>query len=445
VTGVDMSGVVIDRRFRLERRLGGGGMGAVYAAEHLTTGRRAAVKIVSPALLGSPEAGLRVQREARAAARVQSEFIVQILDVGVDDAVGTWLAMELLSGEDVERRLARERVLHPRDAAEIALQIARALAKAHAAAVVHRDLKPANVFLCESEDRAVHVKVVDFGIAKLLDDLPTSGSALSKAGTIIGTFAYMSPEQAAGRPIDHRTDLWSLGCVLYEMLAGRSPYAHAGQGEQILLAMQRADPPSLALVAPHVPAALARVVDALLVRDREHRASEAVAVVRMLERVRASLPAGEHVAYAATLIAPAAAAGTLPSGTAVAPTELRPRELDLPAPSVEAPPAATSRSFDPAPLPAPTPAFTASAPALGPPSSAVSSAPRASSPSSAPNARTVARARAVESREARAHEHPLDVAAREQAEAEARAGRLRAALLVAAVLVVALLLRGLLG
>src|SRR5438477_657215 len=172
----------------------------------------------------SRELTARFKREARAASAVESEHIVQVFDAGADPDVGLFMVMEYLVGEGLEQRLAREawRCLNPATAAQIAYQTALALMKAHASRVIHRDLKPANIFLTEAEDGALRVKVLDFGISKLLASDMSSASrsdafALTQEGVVLGTPQYMSPEQARGlKTVDHRTDVWSLGAVLYE-------------------------------------------------------------------------------------------------------------------------------------------------------------------------------------------------------------------------------------
>ena len=168
---------------------------------------------------------MRFRQEARAASLVESHHIVQVFDVGADDKLGLYLVMEYLTGEDLAAMLAREKRLSLDTAVRIAVQVARGLSKAHGAGVVHRDLKPANIFLAEREDDDPLVKILDFGISKVIDaSRAESKLKLTRAGTVVGTPQYMSPEQAQGFSVDERTDVWALGLVLYEMLAGRPAY-----------------------------------------------------------------------------------------------------------------------------------------------------------------------------------------------------------------------------
>jgi serine/threonine-protein kinase len=222
-------GTTIAGKYRLRSVLGVGGMGAVYEGEHLEIGKRVAIKVIDGRHAAYDEMAARFRREARAASAVESEHIVQVFDVGQDPAAGLYMVMELLSGEDLARRMERAGGSLPlEDVITIGVQAARALAKAHAAGVVHRDLKPANLFLVAREDGSLHVKILDFGISKLLRDEPESApqaaKALTREGAVIGTPQYMSPEQAQGLPVDSRTDVWSLAALLYEAIAGVPAY-----------------------------------------------------------------------------------------------------------------------------------------------------------------------------------------------------------------------------
>jgi eukaryotic-like serine/threonine-protein kinase len=287
----ELIGRVLAGKYRLERLIAEGGMGAVYEARHVELGSRVAVKVIDRECLTSTEHMRRFRREARAASAAESEGIVRVYDIGEDASVGLYMVMELLSGEDLERRLARDHRLPVETALDIALQAARALAKAHAAGVVHRDLKPANIFLTPLEDGGIRVKVVDFGISKLLDDqVPSSGgNATTKFGTLIGTPQYMSPEQAEGKSVDARTDVWSLGAVLYEMLSGRPLVDGSGHYHAVLLRILLESPMPLATVAPHVPPRLVAVVERALARDATHRHADGRALAADLAVVVAEL------------------------------------------------------------------------------------------------------------------------------------------------------------
>ncbi len=214
------SGSTIAGRYRLLRRLGAGAMGVVWAATNVFTDRVVALKLIPQGAVGGHELRARMLREARACGRIQHRNVVEIYDVGQTDEGDPFLVMQLLRGETLEQRLRREGPLAPQQAIVVALQIARALAAAHAAGVVHRDLKPANVFLHrEPDDPAAVVKVLDFGVSKVLVADP---SLATVTGSVIGSPAYMSPEQARGASgLDARSDVWSFGALVFELVAGR--------------------------------------------------------------------------------------------------------------------------------------------------------------------------------------------------------------------------------
>jgi serine/threonine protein kinase len=214
-------GTVIGNRFRLVRELGRGAMGAVWLADHLTLGVPCAVKIIADQGLANPEMRARFHAEAQAVARVQSANVVRIFDHDVCDDV-PYIAMEFLEGEDLRTRLQRLGRLGTHGTYRIVSQVARGLAKTHAAGIVHRDLKPENVFVADDDGVEV-AKLLDFGIAKLAS-CPLLDANI-QIGAIFGSPHYMSPEQASGvREIDRRSDLWSLGVIAYECLTGRRPF-----------------------------------------------------------------------------------------------------------------------------------------------------------------------------------------------------------------------------
>ena len=221
------AGLVVADRFRLVRPLGQGGMGAVWLAQHTGLDIPCAVKFIHEEAARSPEIRARFEREAKAAAQLRSPHVVQILDHGVWEGA-PYIAMEFLEGEDLDHRLHARRFLPPRDTLAIAVQVGRALAKAHAAGLVHRDLKPANIFLVKDEEREI-AKVLDFGVAKVKE---TGIDGSTKTGAVLGTPFYMSPEQARGsRTIDHRSDLWALAVVVFQCLTGRLPFYGEALGD----------------------------------------------------------------------------------------------------------------------------------------------------------------------------------------------------------------------
>jgi serine/threonine-protein kinase len=280
-------GRVIAGKYKLQRMLGTGSMGAVFQGVHVEIGKRVAIKLMNAEYADTPELVARFRREARAASAVDSDYIVQVFDAGQDPELGVYMVTELLVGEDLEARLAREKQLDAHTAALVGYQVARGLAKAHAAGVVHRDLKPANVFLTLRDDDSLQAKILDFGISKvnpLLDESQASRTEanLTAAGLAIGTPQYMSPEQAQALPdIDARSDVWSLGTVLFECLSGAPPYPDTGAFFEVMVNIVRAPVPQLARVAPWVPAPLAEVVQSALEKDRTRRPDAATFARRL--------------------------------------------------------------------------------------------------------------------------------------------------------------------
>ena len=222
--------LVVAERFRLNRLLGRGGMGSVWHATHLGLDIPCALKFIEGPHAAMPEAHMRFEREAKAAAQLRSPHVVQILDHGIWDGT-PYMAMELLEGEDLGKRLARVGRLPPKKLCVIVAQVARALAKAHAAGIVHRDLKPDNIFLVRDDDREI-AKVLDFGIAKATGAIEGSNT---KTGAMLGTPYYMSPEQAQGtKAVDHRSDVWSLGVIVYLALTGHLPFESEALGDLLV-------------------------------------------------------------------------------------------------------------------------------------------------------------------------------------------------------------------
>ncbi|MBY0228735.1 MAG: serine/threonine protein kinase [Gemmataceae bacterium] len=259
--------------YRLLGILGQGGMGLVFQAEDTQLGRQAALKTMLPGVARNPKNKERFFREARAAAALEHPRIVPIYQVGEDNGI-PFLAMPLLRGETLDDRLRREKRLPVAEAVRIAAEMAEGLEAAHAAGLVHRDIKPGNVWLEGPEGRA---KLLDFGLARMEGD----GTELTRSGVIVGTPAFMAPEQAKGGKVDHRADLFGLGCTLYVMLTGRTPFK--GDDTMSLLAALALDKPTppRALV-PEVPAALSGLVMDLLGKKPEWRPASASAVLAAL-------------------------------------------------------------------------------------------------------------------------------------------------------------------
>jgi serine/threonine-protein kinase len=226
---------VIAEKYRLIDLLGRGGMGSVWRAEHLTLNSPVAVKLLEPSVASDPLALARFMREARAAAKLRSPHVVQILDHGVDQGI-PYIVMELLEGESLAARLARQGRLNLKETVLIVSHIARALSRAHTAGIIHRDLKPDNVFLVKDDDEQELAKLLDFGIAKSEHGaLETRSEQSTGPGILVGTPFYASPEQAQGaKVLDHRSDIWALGVIAFECLLGERPFRGDSLGDVLL-------------------------------------------------------------------------------------------------------------------------------------------------------------------------------------------------------------------
>ncbi|MCB9621718.1 MAG: protein kinase [Sandaracinus sp.] len=213
-------------KYKVIRRIGEGGMGLVYEAMHTVIEKRVAMKVLRDDFSSRPEVVERFRQEAKSASRIGHEHIVDISDFGTTPSGSSYFVMEFLEGEDLASVLAREATLSVERAVDIVMQCCRALGAAHAKGIVHRDMKPENIFLVRREETLDFVKIVDFGIAKM-SDIETAGAPgrkLTKTGMIFGTPEYMSPEQAAGKELDHRVDVYAVGVILFECLTGRVPF-----------------------------------------------------------------------------------------------------------------------------------------------------------------------------------------------------------------------------
>jgi len=252
-------GTVLADAYQVTRLIGQGGMGAVYEGVQTRLGKRVAIKVMDRNLAANVEAIARFRREIDVTAKLAHPNIVQVSDFGTVPTGEPFLVMEYLDGEDLERRLARVERVSFASAVAIVNQLASALAVTHAEGIVHRDLKPANVFLVNMPGRDDFVKVVDFGISKVLK---ASTTKLTRAAMIVGTPEYMSPEQAAGKvdEIDHRSDQWSLACIAWHMLVGQQPFL-GPDVNAILHQVMNGDPPPLGpALAARLPGQVERVL-----------------------------------------------------------------------------------------------------------------------------------------------------------------------------------------
>jgi serine/threonine protein kinase len=256
--------------FQVTGTLGEGGMGQVYSAEHVLIGRKAAIKVLSSEVASDPDVVARFFNEARAVNDIRHPNIVEVTDFGHHGHL-PYIVMEMLEGETLEDRLARVGTLDPASTARILAQVASAVGAAHAHGMVHRDLKPANIFLCHHPDYPDFVKVLDFGIAKLTSLRGQSKENRTACGAIIGTPAYMSPEQCLGDTnLDFRSDIYSLGVVIYQMVTGRRPFEAETAGRLIMCHVQTPPPPPCSL-NPSLPAQVGAVVLRALEKQREQR------------------------------------------------------------------------------------------------------------------------------------------------------------------------------
>jgi serine/threonine-protein kinase len=302
-------GSVLGQKFALERPLARGGMGSVWAGRHLALDVPIAVKLMTEALVRSQPARARFEREAKSAAQLRSPHVVQILDYGVEDDT-PYMVLELLQGEDLRTRLDRVQRLSLEETAAIVRQIAKGLALAHDAGIVHRDLKPSNVFLARIGDDEV-VKLLDFGVAKetrsrLVDDS-------TAVGLVLGSPTYMSPEQARGASVDHRSDLWSLAVVTFHALTGHRPFASDHVGD-VIAKICSDELPVATRLRPELPAGIDAFFERAFCRSPDGRFPSARVMADALATV-AGMPPATVTSSAASAVASAR------SGPALTPRE----------------------------------------------------------------------------------------------------------------------------
>ncbi|HYQ16347.1 MAG TPA: serine/threonine-protein kinase, partial [Polyangiaceae bacterium] len=325
-------GELLAGKYRVESVLGSGGMGVVVAAVHVELGQRVALKFVLPQALENPEVASRFLREARAAVKIDSEHVARVLDVGRLESGAPYMVMEYLEGTDLSAH-AHGAELPIEEAVDFALQACAAMAVAHAAGIIHRDLKPANLFVTKRPDGSALLKVLDFGISKMsVMDAPAS---LTNTSAMMGSPLYMSPEQAqSARQVDGRTDIWSLGVILYELLTGVPPFPGQTLGEVLANLMTKTPQPPSALragIPPGLEQAVMRALEKSLERRYANIGELSAALVefapassrmlhdrvsRVMSRAGMSSAPPPPSAVPATSAVPAGSAAPLPSITA---------------------------------------------------------------------------------------------------------------------------------
>jgi serine/threonine-protein kinase len=292
-------GTLLAGKYLVERVLGEGGMGVVVAARHTQLEQRVALKFVLPEALKNRDAVERFAREARAAAKLKSEHVARVLDVGALENGAPYMVMEYLEGRDLGA-IIEERPLEPRHAVDLVLQACEAVAEAHAAGIVHRDLKPQNLFVTTRVDGRALVKVLDFGISKQSNpDGSASGLSLTRTAMVMGSPNYMSPEALrSAKQVDARADLWALGVILYEAMTGSVPFV-ADTITQLTAMVLEQHPRPLSELRPDVPEGLARAVGACLEKDLSRRMPTVADLARALEPFGSATGVAERIAAVA--------------------------------------------------------------------------------------------------------------------------------------------------
>jgi len=270
-------GTIVDGKYKIERQLGEGGMATVYSAMHMHLNEKVAIKVLLANLAGSANIVERFMREARAAVRLKSEHVVRVKDVGALPSSQPFIVMEFLDGTDLEALLHKRGRIPYAEVVDYVMQVCEALAEAHAAGIVHRDIKPANCVLATRNDGMPSIKVLDFGIAKMM--LGDDAAKLTATSATMGTPAFMSPEQIRGaKDVDHRGDIWSVGVMLFELMMGKVPFIGDTYGRLVMAVMREPTPPM-----PDIPPGLVEVINKCLAKTREERYQTVAELARGLE------------------------------------------------------------------------------------------------------------------------------------------------------------------
>ncbi|MBA3854015.1 MAG: hypothetical protein C0503_06340 [Gemmatimonas sp.] len=343
-TGGDLLGSVVADRYHVIKKLGEGGMGAVYLAEHVKMGRKSALKVMHPGMNSDPDAIARFNREASNASRLSHPNICGIYDFGETPDGLIYLAMEFIEGKALTDLIEASGSLQPARAASIVHQVADALQVAHDAGIVHRDLKPDNIMVAKNRDGSDLVKVVDFGIAKASS---SDAQKVTKTGLVVGTPEYMSPEQLAGDKLDGRSDIYSLGLVAFNCLTGKLPFPSESAQEAMIMRLTDR-PRTLAEIRPDVawPDELQAVMDHALARDAAERYQSAAQFGREFAEVVKDMPQTQAAEGATMVIGAATAAAKTPAAktAAAAPPPTRVAGKGAAAPAKAAPAAVEKKT-----------------------------------------------------------------------------------------------------
>jgi serine/threonine protein kinase len=294
-------GEVVSGKFRIERILGEGGMGVVVEATHLQLDERVALKFLLRSALGQKDLVSRFSQEARATAKLKSEYAARVIDVGAREDGAPYIVMEYLEGSDLGAMLTKSGPLPVQDVVEFIVQACEAVAEAHARGIVHRDLKPENLFCVERDDGRRFVKVLDFGISKANLTGRTTDVDLKShdTTTLMGSPFYMSPEQLRStKTVDHRADIWSLGATMFELLSGTTAFPQEKQFTELVAEILESPHRRLKVHCPHAPEGLEQIIDRCLEKDRERRYKTAaeLAIALLPFAPRRARPAAERAA-----------------------------------------------------------------------------------------------------------------------------------------------------
>ena len=339
----DLVGSIIADRYRVTKKLGEGGMGTVYLAEHVKMGRKSAVKVMNPGMVNDADAISRFNREAANASRINHPNVAAVYDFGETKDGLIYLAMEFVEGPSLTSVIEKEGSLPPARAAEITRQAGEALAVAHDMGIVHRDLKPDNIMLAKGRDGSDVVKIVDFGIAKAAE---AENQKVTKTGLVVGTPEYMSPEQLAGDKLDGRSDTYSLALVSFAMMTGQLPFPAETAQESMIKRLTDA-PKQLAEMKAGVawPPELQSVMDKALERDAANRYQTSAEFGRALHTAVQAMPKGRASAATAVIdrVSGPKAAPVPPASKTVPQTRVNPATPSTPPKSLPPVPPARSK------------------------------------------------------------------------------------------------------